>query len=119
VDDEDNLRRLLSKVLRSGGFEVVDFSNSPDALAWSERNPFDVLVTDVMLNGVNGRALAESLVQRNPDLLVVFISGYPLDIEAERLKHPLCAYLEKPFPPRTLLGAISGLAEQRARGQSA
>jgi two-component system cell cycle sensor histidine kinase/response regulator CckA len=113
VDDEDNLRRLLVKLLKSRQFEVVEFSNSPDALAWSEKNEFDVLVTDVCLEHIDGRALGQAIAKRNPDLLVVYISGFPLDIHAERQAHPHCAYLQKPFPPRALLTTITELDEQR------
>ena len=115
VDDEDNIRRFLAKILKSGGFEVIEFTNSPDALAWSESNDIEVLVTDVTLNDIDGSALARAIIKRNPELLVVFISGFPFDIEAERQSHSYCAYMEKPFPPRVLLRTISELDEQRQR----
>jgi two-component system cell cycle sensor histidine kinase/response regulator CckA len=113
VDDEDNLRRLLSKLLKSGGFDVIDFTNSPEALSWSEGNDIDVLVTDVTLSDIDGGALARAMIERNPELLVVFISGFELETKAELQSHPYCAYLEKPFPPRALLQTIGELDEQR------
>ncbi len=113
VDDEANLRRLLSKLLKSGGFDVIDFSNSPDALSWSESNDVDVLVTDVTLNDIDGGALALAIIKHSPELLVVFISGFALDMQAELQSHPYCAYMEKPFPPRALLRTIAELDERR------
>jgi two-component system cell cycle sensor histidine kinase/response regulator CckA len=119
VDDQDNLRRLIARMLQAGGLETVEFSNGADALAWSDGNAVDVLVTDVTMEGMDGSALAEALVKRNPDLLVVFISGLPFDIEAERQKHPYCAYVQKPFPSRTLLPAIAALEDLRQRRRRA
>lgn len=116
VDDEHNLRRLLARVLFKNGLEVIEFASSLDALEWSRNNDADVLVTDVMLSDLDGSRLAEAVATRNPELLVVFMSGMPFDIEAERRKHAYCAYVEKPFAPRTLLAAISELVDERQRG---
>jgi len=113
VDDEDPLRRFLSGSLTRGGFEVIEFANSPDARAWAEQNPLDVLVTDVALPDLDGFALARALVERDPDLPVVFISGYPTDIQEFRSAHPNCAFLMKPFPPKILLATIAGLSATR------
>lgn len=116
IDDEENLRRMLRVILLRRGFDVTDCSRSAEALAWSEANEVDVLVTDVTLGDTDGIALAESIVKRHPEAMVVFISGYPVDIEAEQRKHPYCAHLMKPFPPQALPRAIEALAEQRRQG---
>jgi two-component system cell cycle sensor histidine kinase/response regulator CckA len=110
VDDEDSLRRFLKKVLqRAGRFEVVEASTSADALAFAQSNHFDVLVTDVFLDEVNGPSLAHFIVERQPSMLVVFMSGYPFDIEAEQRRLPNCAFLRKPFPPQILVTTIQDL----------
>lgn len=112
VDDEENLRRLLRVILQRRGFEVMDCSRGADALAWSEANEVDVLVTDVTLGNSDGITLAAAVVKRHPQAIVVFISGYPVDIETEQRKHPYCSCLLKPFPPQALPRAIQMLIEQ-------
>jgi two-component system cell cycle sensor histidine kinase/response regulator CckA len=113
VDDEDNIRRLLKAVLRTGGFEVHEAATASAALALIESNRFDVLVTDILLDDMDGPSLAHAAVAKDPSLLVVFISGQPFDLEAERRRHPYCAFLTKPFPPKLLLKTIHELEEHR------
>ena len=110
VDDEDNLRRFLKVVLKSAGFEVVEASNGVEALKLSEKHQIDVLVTDVVMGEMDGLTLAHSLVSLKPELPVVFISGYVMDLEAERRRHPRCAFLPKPFPAKALLQTVAGLS---------
>jgi DNA-binding NtrC family response regulator len=106
VDDEDGLRKLLVRALARAGHEVVEFSNAPEALAWSSDAQPDLLVTDVSLLPVSGMALAESLLERYPALPVVFISGYATEIEAFQRKHPASVFVRKPFSSKELLTAI-------------
>jgi len=110
VDDEDNLRRLLRITLRSAGFEVLEAANGFDALELSENHRIDLLVTDVVMGAMDGLALAHSLVDRQPELPVVYISGFPLDFEAERRRLPRCAFVPKPFPPKVLLNIVASFA---------
>jgi len=109
VDDDDVLRESLAAVLKSGGCEVLEASNGIDALAVTEKHPVDILVTDVVMGGMDGLTLAHTLLDRNPNLPVVFISGYMVDFEAERKRIARCAFLPKPFPGKTLLNTVRGL----------
>jgi CheY-like chemotaxis protein len=110
VDDEDNLRRFLKVALKSAGFEVVEASNGVEALKLSEKHQIDVLVTDVVMGDMDGLTLAHSLVSLKPELPVVFISGYSMDFEAERRRHPRSVFLPKPFPARVLVKTIASLS---------
>ena len=109
VDDDDVLRESLAAVLKSGGCEVLEASNGIDALAVTEKHPVDILVTDVVMGGMDGLTLAHTLLDRNPNLPVVFISGYMLDFEAEQKRISRCAFLAKPFPGKALLNTVRGL----------
>ncbi len=113
VDDEGNIRRLLALTLKAAGFEVMEASSGAEALALANTREFDILVADVLLEDVDGPSVAQALIRKHPSLLVVFISGYPLDTEAACRRHPYCKFLLKPFPPRTLVSAIAELAEKR------
>ncbi len=114
VDDEDGVRRLIKAVLSAGGFEVIDASNTSDALALAETKHIDVLVTDVLMDDMDGRSLAQAIVRKQPALPVVFISGYEIDIEAERRRHPYCAFVHKPFSAKALVSSINELTGQQS-----
>jgi two-component system cell cycle sensor histidine kinase/response regulator CckA len=59
----------------------------------------DVLVTDVVMAEMDGWALAGSMSKQYPHVPVVFISGYPVDIEGARRRYSNCTILAKPFQP--------------------
>jgi CheY-like chemotaxis protein len=114
ADDEANLRRLLAKVLKMAGFDVVEAATGHEALALAEPRQLDVLVTDVVMDDMDGLALADRVAAKCGPLPVVFISGYAMDMEAAQRRHPCSTFLRKPFPPKALASAIK---ELMARGQ--
>jgi CheY-like chemotaxis protein len=78
VEDADPLRKLIKTFLEAAGFEVVAAQSGAQALALAAAHPknFDLLITDVVMPGMNGRVLAEQLMNRYPGLPVLYISGY-------------------------------------------
>ncbi|HEY2012010.1 MAG TPA: response regulator, partial [Bryobacteraceae bacterium] len=72
-----------------------------------EQHKIDLLVTDVVMDDMDGWTLALSLLERHPDLPIVFMSGYPANFEADLQKFGRCAFLPKPFQPADLMNAIS------------
>jgi CheY-like chemotaxis protein len=110
VDDEDNVRRMIKAILQRRGLVVYDASNGEDALALYRQHPIDIVVTDVVMPGMDGIALAHTLAEINPGVAVLMISGYPGGIEPARLRIPRWASLAKPFTAGDLMKAISELA---------
>jgi two-component system cell cycle sensor histidine kinase/response regulator CckA len=78
VEDADALRKLAQAFLESNGFRVLSAANGEAALEIASRHSgiFDLLLTDVVMPGMNGRVLAEKLSLRQPGLKVLFMSGY-------------------------------------------
>jgi two-component system cell cycle sensor histidine kinase/response regulator CckA len=78
VEDADPLRKLAQAFLESSGFRVLSAPNGEAALEIAARHSgvFDLLLTDVVMPGMNGRALAEQLCRLRPGLKVLFMSGY-------------------------------------------
>jgi CheY-like chemotaxis protein len=109
VDDEPAIRKMTRRMLESGGFQVLEAVTAADALAISETQPIDILVTDIVLEESEGIALSHTLLERHPGLPVLFISGYPMDLEAELRRNPRCAFLPKPYHRPDLLAAVSAL----------
>jgi two-component system, cell cycle sensor histidine kinase and response regulator CckA len=113
VDDEPMIRNLIETVLEQEGFDVLCAENGPDAIHMSERHPgqIDLLVSDVTMPGMDGFTLAEELHAADPNLPVLFVSGYSERIPLDKGKpFPL---LQKPFPVPALVGAVRSTVRRR------
>ncbi|HEU5211026.1 MAG TPA: ATP-binding protein [Longimicrobiales bacterium] len=107
VDDEDAVRRLTTRILELRGWIVVEAVNGEQALrVMSERGAgIDLVITDVMMRGMNGLELAERLRESGSDVPILFVSGYA----GEDLDVTEGEFLEKPFSPPALLQAVDEL----------
>jgi CheY-like chemotaxis protein len=109
VEDEDDVRRVAARILREEGYQVVQASDAESAAELCERQPIDLLLTDVVLPGTNGFDLAEQLTKRFPRLQTLFMSGYPGDrIEGMRFVEE-DSYLEKPLTRKKLLAHVASI----------
>ena len=109
VDDEETVRRFSERVLSKHGFDVVTAASGQEALdaAHARGDSIDLLMTDVMMPGMNGRQLAELLLARKPSLHVLFMSGYAEDVLATSVGFvPGAAFLGKPFKPKALVTKV-------------
>jgi PAS domain S-box-containing protein len=109
VEDEDAVRSFVERVLGGLGYTVTTARSGAEALALAahHRGPIDLLVTDVMLPGMNGRELSERLTALRPSLRTLFISGYTEDSIVHRGElGPDVAFLSKPFTPDALGRAV-------------
>jgi len=100
VEDDDNLRELTGAMLAKLGFTVVSAATPLAALQVYQKNPaaFRLLVTDIVMPGMNGRELHECLAEMRPGLRTVFMSGYAEQgvIDPAQMK-PGQAFVPKPF----------------------
>jgi PAS domain S-box-containing protein len=108
VEDNDVVRTLACEILVQHGYEVEADALPQAALerAASGGEPFDLLVTDVVMPGINGRELAEQLRETWPELRVLFTSGYTDDaMIASGMLAPGSRFLQKPFTLHALAQA--------------
>lgn len=117
VEDDEPLRKLVSRILNRTGYTVVSASNGEEALRLidsPEHTGIDLLVSDVVMPGIGGKALAEKLEARLPDLKVLFISGYPDEAVVHHgVLDEGVAYLQKPFSPKAIIQKVQEvLAEE-------
>ena len=113
VEDEGAVRRLMGTVLEEHGYQVLQASNGDDALALFESRPepVEILVSDVVMPGMDGPTLAARLREKRPSLRVLLVSGHPRDRWPEGLEElPRTAFLRKPFGVRELALAVGQLA---------
>jgi CheY-like chemotaxis protein len=111
VEDEEMIRGLLTEVLKRTGYEVLSCAYPEEGIAVCQRYPgrIDLLLTDVVMPGMNGRDMANRILETLPELRVVFMSGYTEQIlQRERQMDAPFEYLQKPF---TLLALTEKLAK--------
>lgn len=107
IDDQSDVRAMISIVLRIHHFEIVEADSAASALKAFEQQSFDLAIVDIFLQETNGSELIGTLRERAPGLPVVAISGMTaLDFlsESPGLSDVVC--LQKPFRPHDLMRAI-------------
>jgi two-component system cell cycle sensor histidine kinase/response regulator CckA len=109
VEDEEGLRSLNARGLRSRGYTVVEASNGVEALeALEERDgAIDLVVSDVVMPEMDGPTLLRKMRGRNPDLKIIFVSGYAEDAFAKSLEeNEKFDFLAKPFALSALVAKV-------------
>ena len=105
VEDEAIIRELTVQILESDGYQVLEAMDGTEALciARAHEAPVHLLLTDVLMPGMNGRELADNLRQHHPELRVLFMSGYD-DRESDRegMEGEGTGFLPKPFSTEVL-----------------
>ena len=112
IDDQSDVRTMISMVLRIHHFEIVEAATAEAALKTFEEASFDLAIVDIFLQGTNGSDLIGTMRDRVPDLPVVAISGMTaLDFlsKSPELANVVC--LQKPFRPNDLMRAIDAARE--------
>jgi len=106
VEDDETIRHLVLKMLKANGYTVLVAASGDEAerVAGQHDGPIHLLLTDVVLPGLNGREVARRLAATRAGISVLFLSGYTNDaIVRHGVLEPGVAFLQKPFTP-TVLG---------------
>jgi two-component system cell cycle sensor histidine kinase/response regulator CckA len=113
VEDETGVRSFVRTVLERHGYRVLDTASSEAALARlrGHEDPIDLLLTDIMLPGMDGGQLARQLRGERPELRVLFMSGYT-DPALEHALPPKAGFLEKPFTAHALLARVRAALDE-------
>ncbi len=123
VEDEDQVKRLMAKILEMRGYSVLSAASSAHALVLSEGHPgeIDLLLADVELDAqMDGHDLASRLRRVRPRIRVLYTSGYPLDYCASKggikvrkeVQELMAAFLPKPFTPTGLTETVRWTMEE-------
>ena len=118
VEDEEGVRRLARIGLELHGYTVLSATDGRDALRIldAHRGPLDLVLTDVVMPGLGGPALAEQLRARFPGLRVLFMSGYTDDaVVRHGLLHAEVHFLQKPYTPASLARKVRQVLDEPRR----
>lgn len=114
VDDEAFVRDSLVDLLSIEGLGAVGAATAEDALALLEREPFEMVVTDLDLPGLDGLGLLERLAARRPELPVVLLTGVGTIEDAVRaMKHGAYDFVEKPVDPGRFVALVRRALEHK------
>ncbi|HKF06721.1 MAG TPA: ATP-binding protein [Candidatus Sulfotelmatobacter sp.] len=121
VEDEPALRDLIKIALSGHGFTVLDVGNPGDAITLCKKHtaPLHLLLTDVIMPGMDGPALAKQVRIERPGIKVLYMSGYATNfIMHDGEVDPGTNFLEKPFHPRALLHKVREVLDSGRQGSA-
>jgi CheY-like chemotaxis protein len=114
VDDEPNLAFLLAENLVDLGpdYEIEVSHSGPEALDLNTQNPFDLVITDLMMPEMNGLTLSKHLSEEKPDIKLILMTAYGNEDIALKAKDlGICSYITKPFEMEDMLEAVQSVLE--------
>jgi two-component system cell cycle sensor histidine kinase/response regulator CckA len=112
VEDHESVLEITARMLADAGFKVMTASHGVEALEILKNQPeVDLLITDIRMPLMGGAELSRKVLERRPDLPIIYISGYPADWNPETAAGRRQAFLRKPFTMDDLVRAIKTLLE--------
>ncbi len=119
VEDEQSVRAVTSEILQSNGYKVIESRDGEEALHDFKRHhgPIDLLLTDVIMPRMKGPELASRLIDTQPRLKVIYMSGYNEEaILGQRLGKVGSVLIQKPFSPQTLARRVRQVLDEDEAG---
>lgn len=116
AEDDPSVRSVTKRFLEASGYEVLEARSGPEALAISRSHagPVDVLITDVLMPGLDGPELARELRGQRPGLGVLYLSGYSETMaRAQKPSVSGSRFLQKPFTKQALNAELRRVLESR------
>lgn len=121
VEDDPEVRGMVRRILVYQGYQVLEASSGPEAieLAGGQGGPIHLLLTDMVLEEMGGRVLAEALAPARPDMKVLFMSGYT-DAEVPDIGEmaPGTQFIQKPFLPDALVRKVREVLDTPMRNSA-
>ena len=109
AEDDNDMRRFLVRALQNAGFEVASFDNGLSAYNRLREEPFELLLTDIVMPEMDGPTMFGELRKRGVMAKIIFVSGYAEDAFAKNLPEGQeFGFLPKPFTLKQLVEAVKG-----------
>jgi two-component system cell cycle response regulator CpdR len=115
AEDDNDMRRFLVRALQNAGYDVVSFDNGMSAYNRLREEPFELLLTDIVMPEMDGIELARRATELDPDIKVMFITGFAAVALNPDSQAPRDAkVLSKPFHLRDLVVEVDRMIEKAA-----
>ena len=112
AEDDNDMRRFLVKALQNAGYDVISFDNGLSAYQRLREEPFELLLTDIVMPEMDGIELAQKVAEMAPDMRVMFITGFAAVTLKAGKTLPQARVLSKPFHLRDLVLEVDRLFER-------
>ena len=109
VDDEERYREVLARVLTKAGYEVVEASDGIEALSLLEKSKIDLVLSDILMPGLNGYALVARLRAKWPRMPVILTTGFLSQDAAKNMMNGSVEFIPKPIDIAVLIAMIERL----------
>jgi two-component system, cell cycle response regulator CpdR len=110
AEDDESMRGFLVRALKKAGYDVIDFANGEEAYEHLKSEPFTLLLTDIVMPKMDGIELARRASELDPDLKIMFITGFAAVILNNDIAAPKDArVLSKPFHLKDLVREVDRL----------
>lgn len=110
VEDEQMLRKILTKILTQEGHQVITANNGDEAIEKIKENHFDLMMTDLRMPKKDGTQALPLIEFLDPNLKIIILTGYPLPSEVEeKVSKGRYQYMAKPFDNQELISKIESL----------
>jgi DNA-binding NtrC family response regulator len=114
VDDEEVVRRSYKRVLSSVRCQVEAVGDGEQALKAMEAQPYDIVLLDLRMPGMDGMSVLKTMKKRWPEGEVIVITGYPsIDTAKEAIRLGACDYRAKPLAPGEVIEAANSAMEKK------
>jgi DNA-binding NtrC family response regulator len=113
IDDEPIVCKRLKQILEKAGYEVAVFNEGESALQELDRLPYDIIVTDLKMEGVDGMKILETAREKNPGVKVIMITGFAeMETAKEAFKKGVFDFVSKPVEVQTIKQVVSRAAQE-------
>ncbi len=110
AEDDESMRGFLERALQKAGYDVVSFDNGKDAHEKLQNEPFDLLLTDIVMPLMDGIELARRASEIDSDLKIMFITGFAaVTLNTDTQAPKSARVLSKPFHLKELVGEVERL----------
>ena len=115
VDDEEIVLKSCRKILEGGGHEVLTVLSGQGAFDILEKEPIDIVITDIKMPGIDGIQVLERVKEKYPDIAVIMITGYStVQSAVQAMKLGAFEYIPKPFTPDEVLIVVEKALEKKS-----
>lgn len=114
IDDDEWIRDSLCLFFEGEGCHLLAFETAEEAMEELKRQPYDIIITDYKLPGIDGLEFLKRIQKPFPDAMKILISAYGSDeVVAEAIKNGIHDFIEKPFKTETIEKALIRIIEKR------
>lgn len=119
VDDELIVCKRLKQILEKAGYDVAVFNNGEDAVKELELESYDIIVTDLKMEGVDGMKILEAAKRKNPDTRVIMITGFAeIETAKEAFRKGVFDFISKPVEIDTIKQVIIKAQQEISRSKT-